>query len=83
MKNKLKKNQRTKFDYTMRKLGVLSLLLFVVSFGVLLPLSQNIQKENIALNQNIDLLTKEEEQDFETPHVPIEQQPLQFTKKHL
>ena len=60
MKNKLKKRNQTKFDYTMKKLGIVSFVLSLIAFAVIIPLSNHLKEENVAINQNIELLARQE-----------------------
>ena len=60
MKNKLKKRHQTKFDYTMKKLGAISFVLILLAFTVVVPLASHLEKENKAINQNIELLEKQD-----------------------
>lgn len=60
MKNKLTKNHQTKFDYSMRKLGFVSILLMSVTFACLLPMSRRIEKDTHLLHVNAEIRLKEE-----------------------
>ena len=58
MKNKLTKNHRTKFDYRMRKLGLVSALLMTTAFACILPISMEVEKESRLLNRNVEILMR-------------------------
>lgn len=58
MKNKLTKNNKKKFDYTMRKLGVVSMALTIMTFSFVLPIYQNVKNDNHILTQNIEVATR-------------------------
>lgn len=59
MKNKLTKNYRTKFDYRMRKLGLVSALLMTTAFACILPISMEVEKESRLLNRNVEILMRQ------------------------
>ena len=59
MKNKLTKNHRTKFDYRMRKLGLVSALLMTTAFACILPISMEVEKESRLLNRNVEILMRQ------------------------
>lgn len=59
MKNKLTKNHRTKFDYRMRKLGLVSALLMTTAFACILPVSMEVEKESRLLNRNVEILMRQ------------------------
>ncbi|CDD92674.1 unknown [Coprobacillus sp. CAG:826] len=59
MKNKLTKNHRTKFDYHMRKLGLVSALLMTTAFACILPISMEVEKESRLLNRNVEILMRQ------------------------
>ena len=59
MKNKLTKNHRTKFDYRMRKLGLVSALLMTTAFACILPISMEVVKESRLLNRNVEILMRQ------------------------
>ena len=61
MKNKLTKRNMTKFDYKARKLGILGCVLAVLSLAVILPISSNVSNENVALNDEIQELTTDDD----------------------
>jgi GTP cyclohydrolase II len=60
MKNKLKKRNQTKFDHTMKKFGVMSLVLSVLSVTFIIPLANKYEEENSVINQNIELIARKE-----------------------
>jgi GTP cyclohydrolase II len=60
MKNKLKKRNQTKFDHTMKKFGVMSLVLSVLSVTFIIPLANKYEEENFVINQNIELIARKE-----------------------
>lgn len=60
MKNKLTKNHRTKFDYRMRKLGLVSAILMTTAFACILPISLEVEKESRLLNRNVEILMRQE-----------------------
>ena len=59
MKNKLTKNHRTKFDYRMRKLGLVSALLMTTAFACILPISMEVEKESRLLNRTVEILMRQ------------------------
>lgn len=59
MKNKLTKNHRTKFDYRMRKLGLVSALLMTTAFACILPISMEVEKKSRLLNRNVEILMRQ------------------------
>ena len=59
MKNKLTKNHRNKFDYRMRKLGLVSALLMTTAFACILPISMEVEKESRLLNRNVEILMRQ------------------------
>ena len=60
MKNKLKQRNQTKFDHTMKKFGVMSLVLSVLSVTFIIPLANKYEEENSVINQNIELIARKE-----------------------
>ncbi len=60
MKSKLKKTYKKRFDYTMRKLGFISVTLMVMSFALVLPIYRQIKDENKSLNQNLEVILQRE-----------------------
>ena len=59
MKNKLTKNHRTKLDYRMRKLGLVSALLMTTAFACILPISLEVERESRLLNRNVEILMRQ------------------------
>lgn len=77
MKNKLTKNHRTKFDYRMRKLGLVSALLMTTAFACILPISMEVEKESRLLNRNVEILMRQSRND------PKEMKRSSLTIEHM
>ena len=77
MKNKIKKFNKTSHDYKARKLGVISCCLAVASVGILIPVAEEYKKENVALNQQIELLLNDDIQDVQIEEL-LDAELLQF-----
>ncbi|MCF0116544.1 MAG: hypothetical protein HUJ61_00660 [Bacilli bacterium] len=59
MRSKLVKTHKTYKDYTARNMGIGAVLLTAIAFCVMLPASNYIEKENVALNQEIEVLVND------------------------
>ena len=56
MRNKVMKTNKTKFDYIVRRVGIASLFLMVLSLAVFLPLTSNLTKMNNEVTAQIERL---------------------------
>lgn len=59
MKNKLVKANKTKFDYSARRLGIIGLFLMVITLSVAVPVASSLSNVNKSLVQDITIMENE------------------------
>ena len=69
MKNKIKKFNKTSQDYKAKKIGIISCCMAIASVGILIPAAEQYKKENLALNQQIELLLNDDVQDVQIEEI--------------
>ena len=60
MKNKLVKKNMTKFDYKVRKLGIIGFVLMIISLTIALPVANSLSSSNRQLTQEITIIEMEQ-----------------------
>lgn len=79
MKNKIKKFNKTSQDYKAKKIGIISCCMAIASVGILIPAAEQYKKENLALNQQIELLLNDDVQDVQIEEIDAVEL-LEFSK---
>lgn len=59
VKNKLVKNNMTKFDYRARRLGIIGMILMVVTLSVGIPVASSLSNLNNTLTRDISVIQRE------------------------
>lgn len=68
MKDKLTKTHIKKGDYIVRKMGIFGTSIFVLSCAIILPLKNNLNSNNVALLDEIEVLKDERNESYTIFH---------------
>ncbi len=83
MKNKLKKTNKKRWNYTMRRMTIFSATLMTLTFAFIFPMYQKVKADNRSLNQNLEVILKRDNIERHERLFNVDDQVLVFKNVHV